>query len=143
MKSSNSKLSPPKKPLTDAPLNAIEQNMAMSVMQMLQLERTIWLLAHEAGGSVVVDEASMHPLWDVKYERIEGASKTLLKITAVELPEATEAQIRRLADLLADQPEARTPSALLEAGVAHFAPSYIVARLAPLVQCRDGVWKKV
>lgn len=133
--------SPPKKPLTEAPLNAIEQNMSMAMLHSLQLERTIWLLVRESGGSMVIDEASVSPLWDLKYERVDG-NQTLLKISAVELQEPTDTQIKKLADLLADQPEARTPSALLECGMSNFPAGYVVARIAPLVQCRDGIWKR-
>lgn len=133
--------SPPNKPLTDGPLNAVEQQLSSVMMHALQLERTIWLLAREAGGSMVIDEASVNPLWDLKYERGEG-NKTLLKISAVELQEPSDTQIKKLADLLADQPEARTPSALLECGMSNFPAGYVVARLGPLVQCLDGIWKR-
>lgn len=131
----------PKKPLTDAPMGALEQNLMQAMAQSFQLERTIWLLVREAGGAVAIDEASINPLWDLKYDRVEG-HKTLLKISATDLPDATEGQIRKLAELLADKPEAATPSALLECGLSAYPASYVIGRLAPLVVCSDGWWKK-
>lgn len=132
----------PKKPLTDAPLNPAEQNLLQAMAHCHQLERTIWLMAREAGGAVVIDEASVNPLWDLKYERVDG-HKTLLKISATELPEPTEGQIRKLAELLADKSEEATPTAVLECGLSMYPVSYVVARLAPLVRCRDGWWMTV
>ncbi len=115
-------------------------------MQSLQLERTIWLMAREHGGAIVIDEASLNPLWDIKYERVKVEGKdhpSLLKITATQLPEPTDSQIKALADTLADQPEEATPQALLAVGLSNYPPSFVVARLAPLVVCRDGKWNRV
>lgn len=115
----------------------------MAMLQNLQLERTLWLMANEAGGAIVVDEAALNPLWDLKFERVAGAAPTLLRITASSLQEPSDGQIRKLASLLAGQPEDRTPSALLECGMMSLPPSYVVSRLAPLVRCQDGHWKSV
>lgn len=118
----------------------------MTMLQCLQLERTIWLMAAERGGAMVVDEVGLNPLWTTKYERVEVDGKehpTLLRITATQLPEPADGQIRALADLLAEQPEEATPSALLQVGLTGYPPAYICARLAPLVACRDGRWARV
>lgn len=140
------KNSPPKKPVMPPgakPLNEVEQHMTMLMMQNLQLERTIWLMAQKAGGHVVVDEAVLNPLWKADFDRVPGESQTLLKITASQLPEPTDAQIVKLAELLAEQPEEATPSALLQAGMSGYPPSYVCARLAPMVRCQDGKWQRV
>lgn len=118
----------------------------MLLLQCLQLERTIWLMAKEQGGATVVDEAALNPLWQTKFERVAVDGKlhpTLLKITATQLPEPTDGQIRQLADALADQPEEATPAALLKVGMSGYPPSFVCARLAPLVACRDGKWSRV
>ncbi len=141
---SPSKNSPPPMPESEQ----ILQEFSRLTMQSLQLERTIWLMAREHGGAMVIDEASLNPLWDIKYERVmvEGEKEnhpSLLKITATQLPEPTDGQIKALADALADQSEEATPQALLAVGLSSYPPSFVVARLAPLVVCRDGKWHRV
>ena len=113
----------------------------MLTMHALQLERVIWLMAHEQGGAVVVDEAAINPLWTTKYERVKG-KETLLKVTADQLPEPTDSQLLKLVTLLNGQTEESTPEALMKVGMSGYPPSYVIARLAPFVQCRDGKWKK-
>lgn len=108
----------------------------------LQLERLIWLMAKEAGGAMVVDEASLDPLWSTKYDRIPGGAATMLKVEAATLPEPTDTQLAKLASLLEGKSEESTPESLLQVGMSGYPPSYVVARLAPLVQCRDGKWSK-
>ena len=103
-------------------------------------------MATEQGGAMVVDEAALNPLWQTKFERVVVDGKphpTLLKIVADKLPEPSNSQIQMLADLLAGQPEETTPSALLQAGLSGYPPSYICARLAPIVVSRDGTWNRV
>lgn len=134
------KKSAPKSSPQQNAVNPIEEQISLMMLQQLQLERTIWLMANERGGEMVIDEAALSPLWMTKFNRVEGASQTLLRITASQLQEPTDSQIKRLADLLADKPEEATPQALLESGLSNYPPSYVVARLAPLVQCRDGKW---
>jgi hypothetical protein len=150
MKSSpNTPKSKPKSPVKKQPPNLppdLMQHIGQLTMQSLQLERTIWLMAKEHGGAMVVDEAALNPLWDLKYERVQVEGKdhpSLLKITATQLPEPTDSQIKLLADELAGQPEEKTPEALLKAGMAGYPPSFVVARLAPIVVCRDGKWNRV
>ena len=117
----------------------------MLLMQALQLERTVWLMAKEHGGAMVVDEAALNPLWKTKFERVEMEEKphpTLLKITADQMQEPSDGQIQKLAGLLAGRGEEATPDALLQCGMSGFPPAYVCGRLAPLVQCRDGKWVK-
>lgn len=146
---SPAKNSPPSNPQVPRSLGPVEEQMTMLTMltmQMLQLERTIWLMATERGGVIVVDEAALSPLWQTTFERVEVEGKphpTLLKITATQLPDPTDGQIRQLADALAGQPEEATPEALLKVGMSGFPPAYVCARLAPLVVCRDGKWNRV
>ena len=106
----------------------------------LQLERIIWLMATDKGGAMVVDEASINPLWNTKYERVKD-HKTLLKISAECLPEPTEKQFEKLAALLDGKPQAEITSALLQVGLSLYPPVYVMARLAPLARCVEGVWK--
>lgn len=134
----------PKQP--QVALSPLEEQMSMTMLHALQLERTIWLMAAERGGAMVVDEAALNPLWQTKFERVEVEGKqhpTLLKITATQLPEPNDGQIRMLADLLAGQPEEATPAALLQAGMSGYPPAYVIARMAPLVVARDGKWHRV
>lgn len=147
MKNSNVNL--PKKNAPKQPpvaLNPLEEQMTMTMLHALQLERTIWLMAAERGGAMVVDEAALNPLWQTKFERVDVDGKqhpTLLRITATQLPDPSDGQIRLLADLLAGQPEEATPAALLQAGLSGYPPAYIIARIAPLVVARDGKWNRV
>lgn len=89
---------------------------------------------------MVVDEASLDPLWLTRYERVEGAPQTMLKITASKLQEPSANQINRLAELLANQPEEATRDALLQVGLSNYPPAYVCSRLAPLVRCLNGKW---
>lgn len=138
--------SPPKKPQppqVPRVLGSSEEQMTMLTAHCLQLERVIWLMAAKHGAAVEVDEAGLNPLWTTRYDRVPGAAQTMLKITATQLPEPTDGQIVKLAELLAGQPEEATPSALLQVGMSGYPPSYVCGRLAPLVVCRDGKWAKV
>lgn len=141
--------SSPKNPHQPSPqgMDPITNQLTLQMLHALQLERLIWLMAREAAGAVVVDEASLNPLWDASYERVKMEDgkdhPTLLKITANALPEPSDTQIRKLAELLNGQPEEATPAALMQCGMSGFPPGYVTARLAPLVVCKDGKWGSV
>lgn len=135
MKNSEPKSQPKK-------LSPMEEQLTMLTTHCLQLERVIWLMAQEQGGAMLVDEANLNPLWTTKFDRVENSSTTLLKITADSLPEPTDSQLAKLARLLDGKSEESTPEALLQVGMSGYPPSYVVARLAPLVQCKNGKWSK-
>lgn len=127
MKEKNSKLPPQ---LTEA--------LTMMAAQALQFQRTIWLMAKEAGGVMTIDEAEMNPLWQIKYNRPEG-SQTRLTIKAEAMPEPTEEQIRTLAGSLLGKKNALHEEAQV-VGLHNYPGSYIMGRLAPLVVNNNGTW---
>jgi hypothetical protein len=117
-----------------------EEHMMMLNLQMLQMQRTVWMMAQVAGGEVTIDEEKMDPLWEIRYSRPEN-SKTKLTIFAKKLPEPQEEQLTKLADILtAGQMDLR--ESLLAVGLSGYPGSYIIARLSPYIVLHEGVWMK-
>lgn len=59
-----------------------------------QLERTLWLAAMRNGGLMLLDEQDIDILWRLSFERMPDK---MLKVTALKIEEATEADIDRTA----------------------------------------------
>jgi hypothetical protein len=116
----------------------LAEQLTMMVTQQLQFQRTIWLMAKEAGGVMTIDEAEMNPLWQIKYHRPEG-SQTRLTIKAETMPEPTDDQIRVLAAaLLGKQKALHEEAGAIGLGV--YPSAYIIARLAPIAVNHNGKW---
>lgn len=115
--------------------------MAQLMAQALQLQRTVWLLAKKAGGSVTIDEREMNPLWEIRYKREDG-TPTAVTICAEQMPEPTEQQLTMLAQRLIGKKSALHLEALA-CGLDGYPAAYMMARLAPLVICQDGLWSQV
>lgn len=67
-----------------------------AMIRQRQLQKFVWTLVRLAGGEIVIDEATIDPLWDLTYSQVEE-SKTALRVTAGKLLEPTSAQIAELA----------------------------------------------
>ena len=120
-------------------LAELEQRINEILFHSMQLQRTLWQVVTEHGGTVTIDEAALNPLWNLTYERMDG-HKFLLKIAAGLLPEPTTEQLERLAAKLAGT---KNPpdKAMDELGLGEYPRSYIVKSLLPFVVCtKDGTW---
>lgn len=116
----------------------LAEQLTMMVTQQLQFQRTIWLMAQEAGGVMTIDEAQINPLWEIRYNRPEG-SQTRLTIKAETMPEPSDEQIQTLATALIGKKKALHEEAgTLGLGV--YPSAYIIARLAPIARNYNGKW---
>ncbi|MBU2249741.1 MAG: hypothetical protein KKD77_23545 [Gammaproteobacteria bacterium] len=107
-------------------------------MQQLQLNRTIWMMAKASGGQVMIDEAEMDPLWEIKYERPED-SKTKLLVKASAMPTPTEEQIEMLAKrLIGTGTDPRQEA--VNVGLLDYPIAYLTGRLSPLIVWNETKW---
>ena len=75
-------------------MEVLEQTAAALHYKAMQLQRTLWLAAMQAGGSLTLDESKQDLLWKLTFERTpEG----LLKAVASTMPEANPDDIARMA----------------------------------------------
>lgn len=111
---------------------------SMLLIQLQQMQRTVWLMAKTAGGEMTMDEAEMNPLWQIKYNRPDG-SQTRLTIKAETLPEPTEKQIKTLAERLIGKQRALHEEAL-GVGLDSYPAAYIIGRLSPFAVQHDNTW---
>jgi hypothetical protein len=75
----------------------LEQAAANLHYKSLQLQRTLWLAAKQAGGTLILDEQKVDLLWNLAFERTpEG----MLKVVGAVTPEADEADIELAAKAL-------------------------------------------
>lgn len=127
--------SPQKQPPNQREL--VEQAISATVMEIIQLRRTLWLAIQQAGGSVVIDEAACHPLWRLKCIRLENGKAEL---QASQLPEPSSHQI---SDLMNKLEGSRTPieDAIDGTDLAEYPPAYLHMMLQSRIVLReDGYW---
>jgi hypothetical protein len=120
-----------------------QQELSMMAMQQMQLTRTIWMLAKQAGGTVTIDEAQMDPLWEVKYERPTDGDKTKLTVIASAMPTPSDEQIELLAKILLGT--GKNPSdEMINVGLVDYPLSYLVNRLKAHIEWDDAtkLWAK-
>jgi len=108
------------KPQPSAKLEAmevLEQTAAALHYKAIQLQRTLWLAATQAGGSLTLDESKMDLLWKLGFVRTPEGH---LKVEASTMPEAEPADIERMVKDLTGtnclddriRPGARTPQGI-------------------------------
>lgn len=78
-----------------SPREMIEAAMASSVMEIIQLRRTLWLVLQKTG-PITINDADCHPLWRMKATRGEAG----VTLTAEQLEEPSSHQISQLAEAL-------------------------------------------
>lgn len=105
-----------------------------------QLSRVIWLLvAQNPNRTITLDEADLHPLYELDYQRPAGEKSSVLQITAKQMMEPTAEQLTMLADRLrgtSDHPQ----EAMTAVGLSDHPTHYLLRVLAPYVVLRAGVW---
>ena len=114
----------------------IEMAVNASVMEIIQLRRTLWLVLNKTGPQVV-DDRETHPLWRMKATRLPDGTAQL---EATQLPDPTVEQIALLAEKLEGT---MTPlEDAMDAGeLKDYPPAYIQMRLQNLVVRSDtGYW---
>lgn len=114
----------------------IEQAIAATVMEIIQLRRTLWLVLKQTG-PMAVDETQTHPLWRMKATRQEDG-KMLLE--AAQLEEPSSHQISILAELL-DGTMTPLEDAMEKTDLKDYPPAYLHMMLQSRVVRRDdGYW---
>ena len=125
--------SPPSQP-TQREL--IESAISATVMEIIQLRRTLWLVLKQTG-PLTVDEAQTHPLWRMKAIR-QDDGKMLLE--AVQLEEPSSHQMSILANLL-DGTMTPLEAAMEKTDLKDYPPAYIHMMLqSRVLQRDDGYW---
>jgi hypothetical protein len=118
----------------------IEEQLKDQVRANNQQARLIWLLTNlHPEGRVVVDESTVHPLWELDFERVGGEKSTQLAVSAKRMPEPTELQI----DLLAKQligSSSHPGDAMTAVGLGDYPFSFLARLLASKVKFTDGKW---
>jgi len=135
---------PKKENATDSPPNQdrspremIEQAMAATVMEVLQLRRTLWLILKQAGKPMIVDERECHPLWRMKATRL-GDGRAQLE--AVQLPDPTEAELTHLTEML-NGTRMELDAAMAQTPLKDHPPQYIQMCLHNRVRLAEsGYW---
>lgn len=115
-----------------------EETLTGLIAQGIQLQRTVWQLVKQNGGSAVIDQEAITPLWELKYEPIEGKPNHA-RIVASLLPEPTAEQLETLAAKLLGTKQ--HPADLMkEVGLPEHPFSYVTNLLAPKVVFNNGTW---
>lgn len=114
----------------------IEQAISATVMEIIQLRRTLWLVLQQTG-PIAVDEAQTHPLWRMEATR-QPDGKMLLK--AAQLEEPSSHQMSILANLL-DGTMTPLEDAMEKTDLKDYPPAYIHMMLQSRVVRQDnGYW---
>ena len=115
----------------------VEAAISATVMEIIQLRRTLWLAVSQAGGAVEIDEAQCHPLWRMKATRTETGK---MRLESTQLPDPSSHQI---SDLMNKLEGSRTPieDAIDGTDLAEYPPAYLQMMLqSRIVQREDGYW---
>ena len=112
--------------------------MAATVMEIIQLRRTLWLVVSQmAEKTVAVDEMACSPLWRMKATRMEDGR---MQLEATTLPEPTEEQLKVLAETL-EGSRAGVGDAMNHTELRDHPPAYVEKCLKGLViRQPDGYW---
>jgi hypothetical protein len=127
---------PESKPSEMSPREMIESAMAASIMEVMQLRRTLWLILQQTG-PITIDEAKTHPLWRMKATR---QSPTTVTLEAAQLPDPTQEQLTALVEILHGS-KTPLPEAMDSTELRDHPPAYVQMLLTPkLVQNDEGYW---
>ena len=127
---------PESKPSEMSPRQLIEAAMNTTIMELMQLRRTLWLVLQQTG-PITVSETDVNPLWRMKATRPEPGKVTL---EAATLPEPTPEQIKSVADILHGT---MTPleEAMEKTELRDHPPVYIHMLLTKhVIQADNGYW---
>lgn len=119
-----------------SPRELMETAMAQTIMELMQLRRTLWLIVKQVG-PVAVDETRVHPLWRLKATRLDSGQ---MHLQAIQLPDPTEDQLSQLVETLNGS---KTPltDALAMTELKDHPPAYVSFLLLPKITLReDGYW---
>lgn len=135
-----------KQPSLNAPATKPSQNMspnelmqvanAALYMELIQHQRTMWLILKEVG-PIAVDESKCHPLWRLKATRLDTGQ---MHLQATQLPDPAPEQLAQLVETLNGS---KTPltDALAITELKDHPPAYITFLLLPTITLReDGCW---
>ncbi|MDZ4345940.1 MAG: hypothetical protein U1E51_26295 [Candidatus Binatia bacterium] len=114
--------------------------MAHTILEVIQLRRTLWLVIQQVGKPVVLDESQCHPLWRMNATRMPDGK---MQLEALQLPDPTEEQLAELAETLngtmTELGDAMQPTALKD-----HPPAYLEKCLkSRVVRQADGYWVDV
>lgn len=110
--------------------------MAQSIMEVMQLRRTLWLLLQQTGPQEI-DETLVHPLWRMKATRLSPGK---VKLEAIQMPEPAADQIEALVEKL-NGSMMQLDTAMEETGLGDYPPAFIEMRLQPLlIRANSGYW---
>lgn len=119
-----------------SPRQLIEQAMQHTIMELMQLRRTLWLVCKQVG-PVAVDEKECHPLWRLKATRLDTGK---MHLQAIQLPDPTPEQIKALTEIL-NGSKSPLEEAMQQTELRDYPPAYLCLLLMPtLVQREDGYW---
>jgi hypothetical protein len=124
------------KPSELSPRQLMEAATAQMIYELMQLRRTLWLVAKQYG-PLTVDESKAHPLWRLKATRLDTGA---MHLQATQLPDPTEEQLAALIETLNGS---KTPltDALAVTDLKDHPPAYIAFLLLPKITLReDGYW---
>ena len=120
-----------------SPREMIEQVMAQTIMEVIQLRRTLWLIVKQAGGKVILDEDMTHPLWQMKATRTQDKK---LQLESIQLPDPTETQLAVVASIL-DGTRMEVQDAIEHTELNEYPPNYVEKVLKDrVVRGEDGYW---
>ncbi len=100
-----------------------------------QLQRTLFLTVQAAGGTVTLDEASIHPLWRLDKKREEGK----LVLTSSITPPPSGEEIDRLVAKLTGT-ALRIEEVQDELGLGDWPPDYLAFQLREKLAVWEGKW---
>ena len=127
---------PPEKPQF-SPRELIEQAMASTIMEVMQLRRTLWLAVNQSGKPMVIDETQCHPLWRLKCTRLADGKAQL---EALQLPAPSSETLGKLVEILHGS-RTDLQEAMQQTELADYPPAYIQMLLQPkIVPAASGYW---
>jgi hypothetical protein len=121
----------------------LEEQLKDAVRGANQQARLIWLLVSQQPGlTITVDESTVHPLWELGFDRIGGEKSTMLQVTAKQMPEPTDQQLDMLAERLVNTSN-HPGDAMTAVGLSDYPFSFLSKLLSNRIKFADGLWKKV
>jgi hypothetical protein len=127
----------PSSPQDMSPREMIEAAMASSIMEVMQLRRTLWLILNQVGKPMVLDERECSPLWRMKATRLDDGR---VQLEAALLDEPTNEQLNFLAETL-NGSRMEIDQAMAVTELKNHPPQYIEMALHSRVRkAESGYW---